>query len=619
MADTALSRKDRRAQIAKAAKAYGIKGPESLDLHESYKALGQDNVMRAVQLAHPITVSHPRNVHAWVVMGGAALAQREGATAQAFFERAVDLSPNEVAALVGLAKAHVLQAQPEDATRFSARAFAAGATEKGLARLYMELMRQMGRVQAAADVIVPVVEKLNDAEMCLMLADMLSDIEETKQSAVWLDKAWRLNPEPELHRIARLRALVYTRRLELAEKLADELLADPSVQDRDIVVVYKVLILRITNRPEEALSVAETHEFVVPERYAEVRGVMANILQDVGRDKEVEDAYLEGMHVTGSKLKVSKAFGAYLMRQGRFKEGADYFADRLDGTQRGYIPYINAAPENLEALDSVTLIGEQGIGDQLALLSLLRLAPIDLSRVTSRLVTDGRFVKALAGNDFGFSVVDRKSFTSEPQHVVPRELVYIGDLTRYITAENRGAQHGAWVNPEKARVQHLRDKYARLAQGGPIIGAAWSSASMLGHLRSVSLMDILSTVPDGALVVNLQYGDCRAEIEAARKARPAVAILDDPEVNQMKDLAGFFAQIAAMDRVLTIDNTTAHACGAIGHPDTHVLLPTGSECMWYWGPSGTPDPWYGNLNLYRQEMLGKWDAPLSLLKQSLCP
>ena len=76
MTDTALSRKDRRVMIAKAAKAYGIKGQESLDLHEAYQALGQNNVMKAVQLAHPITLSHPKSVHAWIVMGGAALAQR---------------------------------------------------------------------------------------------------------------------------------------------------------------------------------------------------------------------------------------------------------------------------------------------------------------------------------------------------------------------------------------------------------------------------------------------------------------------------------------------------------------------------------------------------------------
>ena len=41
--------------------------------------------------------------------------------------------------------------------------------------------------------------------------------------------------------------------------------------------------------------------------------------------------------------------------------------------------------------------------------------------------------------------------------------------------------------------------------------------------------------------------------------------------------------------------------------------------MWYWGLEGTRDPWYGNLTLYRQEKLGQWDAPLSMMRQTVCP
>jgi Tfp pilus assembly protein PilF len=619
MTDTALSRKDRRVMIAKAAKAYGIKGQESLDLHEAYQALGQNNVMKAVQLAHPITLSHPKSVHAWIVMGGAALAQREGATAEAFFQRALDFAPSESAALVGLAKAHVLQVQPEQAVQAAARAFAAGATEKGLIALYMELMTEMGRIQAATEIVAPVIADLNDAHLCLRLAEMLVDIEETGKAAYWLDRAWRLSPEPEVYRIGRLRGLVYGRRHEAAGQLADELLADPTTQDRDTVAVYKVLLLRLTGRPEEALELAESYEFTSAERYGEMRGVVANILQDLGREPEADAAYVEGMHVTGTPLKVAKAYGAYLMRRGDFAQGAEQFSNRLEVGARRYIPYENSAPENLSSQDRIIWIGEQGIGDQLALLSLLKVAPVDTARVAMSLVTDARLVKGLAGNGFGFEVIDRRVFTSEPQQITPKQLVYIGDLVRYIDPADRAAHQGGWLSPDMARMQHLRDKYDKLAKGGPVIGVAWASGSMMGHLRSVKLMDLLESVPDGALVVNLQYGDCKVAIEAAQKARPGVTILQDPEIDQMKDLAGFFAQVAAMDRVLTIDNTTAHVAGALGHPDTHVLIPTGSECMWYWGLEGTRDPWYGNLTLYRQEKLGQWDTPLSMMRQTVCP
>lgn len=619
MADQALSRKDRRAKIAVAAKAYGIKGQESLDLHEAYQALGKNDVMRAVQLAHPITQSHPKSAHAWIVMGGAALAQREGTTAQAFFDRALDLHPNESSALVGLAKAYVLQAKPEEATQVAARAFRAGATEKGLIDIYLGLMHQMGRVLVATDIVEAAAIKLNDPDICLRIADLLSELDETVAAAIWLDRAWRKEPTREAFRIGRLRGLIYIRRFDQAEVQADELLADAGVKDRDTVILYKALILRITDRQREALELVEAHEFTSPERYAEVRGVTANILQDIGRADEANDAYLEGMHVTGEKLKVSKAYGAFLMRAGDFVKGPDYYADRMPAGQRRFVPYANSEREKLESLTRMILVGEQGVGDQLALLSLLRIAPIDLAKVPVTFVSDERFVKALADNAFGFVPVDRTAFSDVPGMIEAGQMVYLGDLVRHIDPDNRAAHQGPWLKADTARTQYLRQKYERLSNGGPIIGAAWSSASMVGHLRSVTLMDILSCVPDGALIVNLQYGDCKAEIEAARKARPGVSIIDDTEIDQMSDLAGFFAQISAMDRVLTIDNTTAHACGALGHPDTHVLLPTGSECMWYWGNDGDRDPWFGNLALYRQEVHGKWEKPLSLLKQTVCP
>lgn len=45
-----------------------------------------------------------------------------------------------------------------------------------------------------------------------------------------------------------------------------------------------------------------------------------------------------------------------------------------------------------------------------------------------------------------------------------------------------------------------------------------------------------------------------------------------------------------MDRILTIDNTTAHVAGAIGHDDTHVLIPTGRNACGTGGTKGTSTP-----------------------------
>lgn len=617
MQSSALSRKDKRARIAKVAKVYGIKGEESLAIHEAYRALAQDDLQQAVQLAYPISQSHPSNIHAWQILGGAALAKHEGKTAIAFFSAALKIAPRNADALMGLAKGYVLATEPENAVETAAKAFAVGADDAGLIGIYIDLMSLMGRRAKAIEVLTPVLKTSVDADLLLKMGDLLSDIDEPGKAAVWLDKAWRQNPEPEAFRHAHLRSLVFSRKLEQAEEIARQMLDDPKISDRDTVIVYLVLVLRITNRPQAALELAEGHEFTNPDRFAEMRGISANILQDLGRLDEADDAYLEGLHVAGAKSNVAKAYGVFKMRGGNFVEGAKLYADRFEEGMRNRVPYETSEAENLSGLERMFLVGEQGVGDQLALLSLLRVAPIDVDKVDITLVSDPRFVKSLADNDFGIKIMDKDEFMSQSRELALREMVYVGDLARFIDPNNRAAHQGAWFRADAARITHLRDKYQKMSNGQPVYGVAWTSGSMLGHLRSVPLIDLLGPVPDGALVVNLQYGKTDAEIAAAQKARPDVTFLNDTEVDQMRDLGAFFAQIMAIDRIITIDNTTAHACGALGHPDTHVMIPTGSECMWYWGLSGSPDPWYGNLNLYRQSVLGQWDLPLSELNKTL--
>ncbi|MGI3170954.1 hypothetical protein ACRARG_17515 [Pseudooceanicola sp. C21-150M6] len=616
MSETALSRKDRRARQAKASKLYGISGPEALEIHQAYRALNAGDVMQAVQLAHPVALSKPKSEHGWIVLGGAALARREGKTAEAFFARATELNPKESGSLVGLAKAYVLQADPYKAVAAAEKAFGAGADERGLILIYLDLMTQMGRVHTAVDVLGPVVSRLEDAELSLFLADACISIGETKPAADWLNRTWKIDPKPAAHGIAHLRALIYQGRAKEAETFGRELLAEPGFESRDAAIVYLSVVLRLLRRPQDALDLARSHEFTDAENLAEIRGVMANIHQDLGLLDEAEGLFLEAVHIAGRRPGIAKAFGVFLMGRGEFQRGAEYYAERITEGQRNYFRYENSEPENLRGLETLYLIGEQGIGDQLAFLSLLRLAPIDFAKTKIRFVSDGRFEAALKQNVYGLEAVDRHEF--EQLGLIPKanELVHIGDFARYIDGTKRSDHHGATVTPDADLVAEIRSKYEGLAQGAPIYGVAWTSGAMMGHLRAVTLEQILDAVPQGAFVVNLQYGDRTSELTAARRARPDLTILDDADIDQMADLAGFFAQVAALDRVVTIDNTTAHVCGAIGHPDTHVLIPTGTPCIWYWSNEGERDPWYGNLNLYRQSRIDDWTDPLNRLKSA---
>ncbi|WP_336043132.1 hypothetical protein [Pseudooceanicola nanhaiensis] len=608
-----LSRKEKRARIAKAAKLYGIKGEESLALHEAYMALGAGDIRTALQLAHPVTRSHPGNAHGWVILGAAALNQREGRTACAFFGKALEGAPKDPAVMGGLAKGHILEAEVEPAVHWAERAIRAGSDDAGLIGLYLQLMSDLGRKLSAAEVVAPAARRLDSAAVSLALGNMLAEAEEPGRAAEFLERAWRLDPLPEAHRIARLTALLYQVRLDECLEMGRGLL--DTVGDRDAVAVVMMTALRVQRRLDEVVSFAEGFDFATPEGYARSRGIVSNVLQDRADHAGAEAAYREAMHLTGQPVRsVQKSYGVFLYRAGSFAEGFPYFAARFPEPQRARLPLANSEPGALAQRQDLILMAEQGIGDQIAMMALLRLAPLaEGCRVT--FVGDARHAALLRDNAFGMRHLDIETFLGGSYQADPRGLVYLGDLTRFLADHPRGAHGGAFLVADAKRRDHLRRQYEARAAGAPIVGVAWASRSLIGRLRSLELAELCRALPEGALVVNLQYGDCSAEIAAARAARPDLSFVTDGEVDQMADLAGFAAQIMALDRVVTIDNTTAHLAGALGHPDAHMLVPAGSECMWYWGTEGSSDPWYGTLHLHRQVALsGNWDRPLAEIR-----
>jgi ADP-heptose:LPS heptosyltransferase len=106
--------------------------------------------------------------------------------------------------------------------------------------------------------------------------------------------------------------------------------------------------------------------------------------------------------------------------------------------------------------------------------------------------------------------------------------------------------------------------------------------------------------------VSLQYGERAEEVERARR-ETGVPLHHDPEA--LRDLDETAALIAALDCVITVDNTVAHLAGALGRPAL-VLLSFSPE--WRYLARGADMPWYPSLRLLRQPAPGDdWRAVLA--------
>ena len=254
--------------------------------------------------------------------------------------------------------------------------------------------------------------------------------------------------------------------------------------------------------------------------------------------------------------------------------------------------------------------GEQGVGDEVMFAGLIP----DVIRLGERCILDcDARLKPLFARSFpSAEVVSVQDLRNNPSQDIAAHLPSGSLPGIFRTTE---AAFAATTSPYLFADPAARDRFrARYADGNRQVGLAWHTTNpKTGRYRSIdlSLFAALFARP-GIRWVSLQYGDhSTLESQAAAAGAP---ILVDRSVNQLADIERFAAQIAAMDLVVTIDNSTAHLAGALGVP-TWVLLPAVPD--WRWLEAREDTPWYPTLRLFRQPRPGDWQSVMQTVRSAL--
>lgn len=165
------------------------------------------------------------------------------------------------------------------------------------------------------------------------------------------------------------------------------------------------------------------------------------------------------------------------------------------------------------------------------------------------------------------------------------------------------ANRGWYLVADPERTRELRARYDELADG-LLIGICWRSGNpTVGYERSAPLShwDGILKRP-GCRFVSLQYGDADSDIASVRD-RLGVAIHRDTDVDPLTNVEDWFAQVAAMDHVISIDNSTIQVSGSLGIP-TWTLLSYSPE--WRFGVAGSGHDWHPSIRVFRQPAPGDW-------------
>jgi tetratricopeptide (TPR) repeat protein len=337
---------------------------------------------------------------------------------------------------------------------------------------------------------------------------------------------------------------------------------------------------------------------------------LGNVLVRACRFDEAIAAYRRLQAIAPDHVEAHHFESFALLVQGRFKEGWEAYEWRLRAPDAAakVAQYPQARWDGRRDLTGRLLIWhEQGVGDELMFLSLLP----ELAREMKLLVEcDARLVgllgRSIAGVEFVPRAPDGAGPSRWPEDVVAQTPA--GSLMRYMRPDPASfAEGGAYLKPDEARRDALRERYGhdRLR-----VGLSWhTTAASSGARRRLALSSLLPFLRNPhARFINLQYGDHADEIAAL--AGHGIELLQDPSVDSWADLDGFAAQVASLDLVITIDNSTAHMAGALGVP-CWVMLPYSPEWRWLLGRSDCL--WWPSLRLFRQPAPGRWESVITEL------
>ena len=309
-----------------------------------------------------------------------------------------------------------------------------------------------------------------------------------------------------------------------------------------------------------------------------------------------------------------------LIGMGALAEGWREYEIRNDPHFRAYVNHMVKAPywkgESLEG-KRILLIGEQGLGDEFMFANILP----DIAAAVGpegklQIAVDPRLVP-LFQRSFPQAQVgpydDRRLLDPDGAKELrfvqwavkdgePDYYVLMGSALQYYRKALSDFPHRSFLEPDPVRVAEFRTRLEALGEG-PYIGICWRSMMMAAKRgKYYSALDewgpILKT--PGAIFVNVQYGDCAAELEHAQQLH-GVKIHSFADLDLKNDIDGAAALSAALDLAISAPTAAAAVAAAVG---TEVWFLTAGRT---WPQLGTDEfPWYRASKVFSPAKFTHW-------------
>lgn len=356
------------------------------------------------------------------------------------------------------------------------------------------------------------------------------------------------------------------------------------------------------------------------------RGNARLVLGDLEGALEDCQTALTGAMSEDERLMMLLSRSTIQIARGDIAAGWEDYEVRLDPAFADVTYFMIDAPRWTPDTDlagkTLLLMGEQGLGDEVMFANVI-------PDLLEALGPDGRLLiaveprlVALFQRSFPSAEVGAHSTWNIDGRTV-RGAPFVGDhsrldifapmasvLRRFRNCVEAYPDRTGFLTPDPERVAWWRTQ----VPAGPTVGLLWKSLVQAGaRHRFYSPFDQWKPVlaVPGVTFVNLQYGDCAAELEAARRDL-GVEIWSPPGIDLKQDLDDVAALCCALDLVMGPSNASSCLAGACGAP-LWLLSTPGS-----WPMLGTDRyPWYPQARVFRPPMLGQWDPAMQAMAAAL--
>ena len=292
-----------------------------------------------------------------------------------------------------------------------------------------------------------------------------------------------------------------------------------------------------------------------------------------------------------------------LLLQGKLDEGWAEYEWRLRQTgftwgARGLPRWDGAEP----GVRTILVVSEQGLGDAIL-----------FARFVPELTRRGARVRWLCRPQL--ERLFRSSFESEAIHTSADATGDVAGVDAHLHLLSLPRALGLTVAERRSGYLRLDPVLARswrervAACAGLKVGLAWAGNAQRSGDESRSLAhEIVVPLRDaapGIVWFNLQAG-----LDAS-SPRPFPMV---DWMNEVSDYADTAALIAALDVVVSVDTSVAHAAAALGKP---LLLLAPHNVCWRWEMAGAESPWYLGVRMFRVQRPHAWGPVIESVRLAL--